>query len=316
MDSASIELKLWIDLLGTRMSVIKPLTLMGGAGLCLGGRNDNASQLGDRMPPNRPARYLSYTPRSISHSTISNHRRSARYFHLLSLAARTTSAMVGYTTFFVSAFLAIASSQAAPLPLDKRIVGSLQCTKTKVGRLALYNTKTSGSLQVTFSNDRHIDGLGHAPVLLTYPDVAPGHVDFEFWACTGSRQPGFENFPAEKDGVFYGHLSPRPRSDRQTGAPSGCTKHVRLHGGKQYLIAEDCNYSDDSGSIASYFSYSPGKHGQIDFLGYAGPQGPLPKTTVEAQGVKSFMPGTGEDQPAVQVHHGPEASSDWVLRLE
>lgn len=74
-----------------------------------------------------------------------------------------------------------------------------------------------------------------------------------------------------------------------------------------------CNYSDDSGSPPSYFSYAPSKSGRIDFLGFTGPKGGIPHPP---EGKYDFTPGTSKKSPAIGVHEGSPQFSDWVLRLQ
>ncbi|MCO5565392.1 hypothetical protein L7F22_019065 [Adiantum nelumboides] len=236
--------------------------------------------------------------------------------------------MVGIANLIIPTLLAFASVQAAPTPLEKRVVGSLKCSVTKTGTLSLVNTKTNEKRFASFKTNHYLPSETHGqPVpsddqswakealLTSYPDLNKDLAKFEFLACTESQQPGFENFPASKDGVFYGHLSPVPAKSSK-GNPSKCATYRSLYSDSNFLSASDCNYSDDSGSPFSYFTYTPAKSGQIDFIGYTGPQGGEPETDDQKQSAYDFTPGSSKSQPAVTVHDGSKSFSDWVLRLE
>ena len=140
--------------------------------------------------------------------------------------------------------------------------------------------------------------------------------NFEFVACTETHPSnGFEDFPRSQNGVYYGHLSPLS-SSRPNGNPTKCVTHRSLYADEAFLTSEDCYLSDDSGSVASYFSFTPSQHGQINFLGYTGPKGGEPETAEQKKSQYDFNPGTDAQHPAVTVHDGSPNFSDWVLRLE
>ncbi|PWN32321.1 uncharacterized protein FA14DRAFT_162483 [Meira miltonrushii] len=235
--------------------------------------------------------------------------------------------MVGIVNLIIPALLAAATVHASPTPLEKRIVGSLECSVTKTGTLSLVNTKTNERRYASFKTHYYLanETNGHVPsedqswakepLLTSYPDLNKDLAKFDFLACTETRQPGFENFPPSKDGVFYGHLSPVPAKATK-GNPPKCATHRSLYADTDFLSASDCYYSDDSGSPFSYFTYTPGKSGEINFIGYTGPQGGEPETADQKQAAYDFTPGSSKSEPAVFVHDGSKQFSDWVLRLE
>ncbi|UZJ57112.1 hypothetical protein CBS101457_006432 [Exobasidium rhododendri] len=228
--------------------------------------------------------------------------------------------MVSFTSIFVSAVVvALSSTGSNALPvasLDRRVVGTLSCKAVKTGKLQLYNTKTNVTQGATFANNYRLDdaldgakrpssleGEGNPRLLSSYSGVKGESL--QFLACTESQEHGFEDYAPEINGTYYGHLSP-------TKSSSYCATHVVVYADTAYLASEKCNYSDDSGSPFSYFSYDPTNNGKISFLDNTGPKGGIPQSS---EGTFDFGPGSSKKHPAVYVHEGSADFSDWELRL-
>lgn len=231
--------------------------------------------------------------------------------------------LAGLTILAPAALLALlaVSDSASAAPMDRRVVGSLSCKTVKTGTLRLVNTKTGKSLPATLNNNYRLDdalrgqetpdsvqGIGNPRLLSSYKGITTDGDKYNFQACTESQRPGFEDFPShsKKTGIYYGHLSP-------VDAPKHCLTHRAIFADDQALTSELCNYSDDSGSPFSYFTYTPDSKGVIHFLGYTGPKGGNPHKG--DQGTYTFSPGSSKDDPSVFVHDGSASFSDYELRL-
>jgi hypothetical protein len=229
--------------------------------------------------------------------------------------------MVPFTSIAVSAAVvaALSSTSVNAIPtFEKRIVGTLSCKVVKTGTLQLYNSKTKATYGASFANDYRLndlftdgaerpaslEGVGNPKLLSSYKGLAGESV--EFLACTESQTNGFEDFSPYTNGSYYGHISPTKKTKY-------CANHLQVYGDAAYLAAEECSYSDDSGNLNAYFTYTPSNSGQIDFLGYTGPEGGYP--THDSSSVYDFGPGS-KKAPAVYVHDGSAAFSNWVLQLK
>lgn len=155
---------------------------------------------------------------------------------MLAFAATTTT-----TTLLILAILSNVG-HALPYSIERRVVGTLTCQEVASGHLNLYDSKTKATYGVTFANDYRLNdalngaqrpssvqGYGNPRILSSYPKAKAE--EFQFWACTESARPGFEDFSPNANGSYYGHIS-------STKKPSYCLNHLNVYADQAYLVSE------------------------------------------------------------------------------